>query len=53
MDVNFLTGANPNRIAQTVNHVCEKYDEIVKRFKENPFGDGNASQKILEIIKAF
>lgn len=49
--VNFLTGADFNKIVQAVKYVEENYEEIKNRFKENPFGDGEASKRIVEILK--
>jgi len=51
MGVNILTGADAERIIQAVKYVEEKYDEMKNKFTENPFGDGKASQKIIEAIK--
>ena len=53
MGVNFLAGADSDRIFQTVNFVEREYDFIKERFRENPFGDGDAAKKIVEIIKLF
>ena len=51
MGVNFITGADPIKIIQAVKYVQENYGEIKNRFKENPFGDGKASEKMVEILK--
>ena len=51
MGVNFLTGADFDKIVQAVNYVEENYEGIKNRFKENPFGDGKASERIVEILK--
>jgi UDP-N-acetylglucosamine 2-epimerase len=49
--VNIITGADPNRIIQAVKYVEEKCDEMRDRFKENPFGDGKASERIIGILR--
>jgi len=51
MGVNLLTGADPDRIIQAIRHVEEEYDQIKNRFGENPFGDGTASEKIVEVLR--
>lgn len=50
MGVNVLTGANTELIVQAITHVNENYYEIKNRFKDNPFGDGKASEKIVKIL---
>lgn len=52
MGVNQVTGSDPQRIVQAVRTVDEEYDEIRSRFKENPFGNGKASEKIVEVLSA-
>ena len=52
LDVNFLT--SPDMTFKTINHVEEHNDEIRSRFKSmkgNPFGNGNASERIVSILK--
>ncbi len=51
LGVNYLVGANRNRITKTVRMVY-KSDEIKKKLKsiENPYGDGEASQRILDAL---
>jgi len=51
LGVNKIVGADTNKITREIDYAIEHYDEIKKRFTENPFGDGRASEKILEIIK--
>jgi UDP-N-acetylglucosamine 2-epimerase (non-hydrolysing) len=46
VDSNFLTGANPHRILKGVERMMR-----IKRKWRNPFGDGNAAKKILNIIE--
>jgi UDP-N-acetylglucosamine 2-epimerase len=50
LGVNFLSGVEADRIAQTINLVEEKYSLIKENFRENPFGDGKASERIVSII---
>jgi UDP-N-acetylglucosamine 2-epimerase len=51
LGVNFVTGIFPERIADALSSIQENYDEIKGRFKSNPFGDGRASEKIVQILK--
>ena len=51
MGVNILTGADTERIVQAVKYVEEKYDEMKNRFRENPFGDGKASERIIRVLR--
>lgn len=51
MGVNLITGSDPKRIIQAIKYIKEKHHEIKNRFKENPFGDGKASKRIIEITK--
>lgn len=51
MGVNLITGSNPKRIIQAIKYIKEKHHEIKNRFKANPFGDGEASKRIIEITK--
>ncbi|NYB52234.1 MAG: UDP-N-acetylglucosamine 2-epimerase (non-hydrolyzing) [Methanobacteriaceae archaeon] len=48
---NILVGADTGKITKTVREILED-EEIYSRMKEapNPYGDGNASQKILDAI---
>ncbi len=50
---NHLTGANAQKIIKTAHEILEK-GEMTKELEKipNPFGDGEASQKILKIIKS-
>jgi UDP-N-acetylglucosamine 2-epimerase (non-hydrolysing) len=53
---NSLVGANAQKIIEKSAEILSKEKEIAERLRNslNPFGDGNASQKILEeIIKFF
>jgi UDP-N-acetylglucosamine 2-epimerase len=51
MGVNFITGVLPNRIIQTMEYLNSNYDDVKKKFNRNPFGDGKASERIVEILK--
>jgi len=52
MGVNQIVGEDPKRIIQDSKTAHEKYDEVRNKFKENPFGDGKALEKIVEILKS-
>jgi UDP-N-acetylglucosamine 2-epimerase len=49
---NYLTGADTKKILKAVDRVVEKEEMLRKEFEKlpNPFGDGKASQKILEAV---
>ena len=51
MGVNQITGSDPTRIVETMKSVDENYDEMRGRFRENPFGDGKASERIVRILR--
>jgi UDP-N-acetylglucosamine 2-epimerase len=53
--VNQIVGAEPNRIAQAIKEVEEKYEDIKEKFTNttNPFGDGQAARRIVEAIRSF
>ena len=55
LKANYLTGVDIQKITKTARKIIKNEEEIRKRLEEvrNPFGDGKASQKILEIIKAY
>jgi len=55
LKANYLTGTNPQKIVKTANKILKNKKQIEKKLKQlpNPFGDGNASQKILEAIKSY
>ncbi|MEM2952750.1 MAG: UDP-N-acetylglucosamine 2-epimerase, partial [Candidatus Bathyarchaeia archaeon] len=55
LGANSLTGANPQKITKTAAEILEKEEETLEKLKKlpNPFGDGNASQKIIAAIKSF
>lgn len=52
---NHLAGANTRKIVKTVKEIIENEEKLKKKFEKLPnlFGDGKASQKILEIIKSY
>ena len=49
---NFLGGINKNKIIKTINYVLKNYKDISKKIllSENPYGKGNSSKQLLEII---
>lgn len=52
MGVNFITGTDPIKILQALEYIMNNYNEVKKRFKNNPFGDGRASERIVKIISS-
>ncbi|MEM2202651.1 MAG: UDP-N-acetylglucosamine 2-epimerase (non-hydrolyzing) [Candidatus Bathyarchaeia archaeon] len=55
LGANQLTGANAQKITRAATKILEKLEEDIEKLRKlpNPFGDGKASQKILEAIKSF
>jgi len=51
--VNQIVGADPDKIAQAIRDVEERYESIKKRFTPNPFGDGQAARRIVKAIESF
>jgi UDP-N-acetylglucosamine 2-epimerase len=53
--VNQIVGADPNKVAQAIKEVEEKYGEIKEKFTKttNPFGDGQAARRIVKAIESF
>jgi UDP-N-acetylglucosamine 2-epimerase len=51
--VSFLVGTDANRIVQAVKFIEDNYDLIRGRFCENPFGDGCAARRIVDIVMRF
>jgi len=47
--VNFLAGTESDKIVQAINLVEKEYDAIKERFIGNPFGDGRASERIVNV----
>jgi UDP-N-acetylglucosamine 2-epimerase (non-hydrolysing) len=54
LGANHLTGTNAQKITQTATEILKKEGEITEKLRKlpNPFGDGKASQKIMEAIKS-
>lgn len=52
LGVNTLVGDSPDKIVQSTSFILEHHSEIQRRFILNPFGDGSASKKIVEILKS-
>jgi UDP-N-acetylglucosamine 2-epimerase len=50
MGVNFLVGADVKGILRTIRLIKREYDSVKKGFKGNPFGDGKASERVVDII---
>lgn len=52
LGVNILVGTDKKRILEAIEKIEkeENYEKIFSQIK-NPFGDGNASQKIIDILK--
>ena len=55
LGANRLIGINTQKIVKTVKEIIENEEKLKKKFEKLPkfFGDGKASQKILEIIKSY
>jgi UDP-N-acetylglucosamine 2-epimerase len=51
LGVNFITDVDPAKITQALKYIQDNYSEIRSRFTNNPFGEGNASKKIVKILK--
>jgi len=51
--VNQIVGADPDKTAQVIGNVVEKYESIKERFTLNPFGDGRAARRIVKAIESF
>ncbi|MEM3700271.1 MAG: UDP-N-acetylglucosamine 2-epimerase (non-hydrolyzing) [Candidatus Bathyarchaeia archaeon] len=53
LGANHLTGANTQKITKTAAEILRKEKELTEKLKKlpNPFGNGKASQKIIEAIK--
>jgi UDP-N-acetylglucosamine 2-epimerase len=51
MGVNFVTDIVPEKIRQTIKYIVENYGEIKGRFASNPYGDGKASERVVNILK--
>ena len=55
LEANHLAGANVQKICEIVKEILKNEEQINKKLQSlpNPFGDGKASQKIIEAIKSF
>jgi len=42
---------DPAKITKALKHIQDNYSEIKSRFTSNPYGEGNASEKIVKILK--
>lgn len=51
LGVNFIVGADSEKIIHMIEFINERKMEIRSRYTQNPFGDGLASRKIIEILK--
>lgn len=53
LGANYLVGADTERIVKTAEDIIENEEVLREKLEKlpNPFGDGCASQKILEVIK--
>jgi len=51
LGVNFITDVDPEKITQAIKYVQVNYSQIKSRFTSNPYGDGDASAKIVKILK--
>lgn len=49
--VNFITDINPKKIRHTLKYIDANYSEIMKKFEFCPYGDGQASKRIVTILK--
>lgn len=51
LGVNFITNTDSEEISRVAKYITNSYDEIKGKFKCNPFGNGYASKKIVQILK--
>lgn len=51
LGVNFITDVDPQKIRQALKYITDNYNEIRSRFVSNPYGDGKASQKIVQLLE--
>jgi UDP-N-acetylglucosamine 2-epimerase len=53
LGVNFLAGTQQTKIIEVIRQVIKEYDNISAKFRSapNPYGDGKASHRIVEIFK--
>jgi UDP-N-acetylglucosamine 2-epimerase len=52
LGVNFISGTKKETISQTIRRVLKNFYKVKERFgnAKNPYGDGNASQKIVDYL---
>jgi UDP-N-acetylglucosamine 2-epimerase (non-hydrolysing) len=48
---NIVTGADPKKIIHAINQIEERHCEPNHETKRNPFGNGKAANKIVEVLK--
>jgi UDP-N-acetylglucosamine 2-epimerase (non-hydrolysing) len=55
LEANCLTGPNTQKISKKVHEILEDEEQMSKKLQQlpNPFGDGQASQKIVNTIRHF
>jgi len=55
LGANHLAGADTQKIVDITRQIIENKEQIGKKLKElpNPFGDGRASEKILEAVRSY
>jgi UDP-N-acetylglucosamine 2-epimerase len=55
LGANCLTGANAQRIVSAARQIIQDKERLAKKMKglPNPFGNGKASQNILEAIRSY
>jgi len=55
LGANCLTGANKQKVIEKVKEIIKNEKQINEKLQNmpNPFGDGEAAQKIIDVIKSF
>jgi UDP-N-acetylglucosamine 2-epimerase len=55
LGANHLTGANTQKIITTAKQILDNLEQVSEKLNglSNPFGDGKASEKILEAVKSY
>jgi UDP-N-acetylglucosamine 2-epimerase len=55
MGANHLAGSNAQRIVNAAKQIMENREQITRRLRKlsNPFGDGRAAQRILEVVRSY
>jgi len=49
--VNFITDVHTTKIKSMLRYIIDNYSDVCRKFTSNPYGDGNASEKIVRYIK--